>query len=98
MTARVVALVVAVALAPLQCPHAEDPDLRKDETPGDALWTLARRFRDEHDETAARRTLEFLVERYPASRWAPAAREELDRSDGASPSTALPAGVDSGAG
>jgi hypothetical protein len=77
MIARSLVVVLAVATAPLQCGKSYDPDLRKDDTPGDALWQLAQRFHDENDEAAARRTLQYLVERYPSSRWAPAAREQL---------------------
>jgi hypothetical protein len=69
--------------APIQCGHDGDPALRKDESPADALWDLARRFREAHDDAGATKTLEYLVERYPASRWAPAARDELSgRRDG----------------
>jgi hypothetical protein len=77
MIARSLLVILSMAVAPLQCEKSYDPALRKEDTPGDALWQLARKFREEHDEASARRTLEFLVERYPSSRWAPAAREEL---------------------
>ena len=76
------------SVAPLQCGHTPEAELREDETPGDALWQLAHRFEQGHDQPAARQTLEYLVERYPASRWAPAARDELEkmtRAPGASP-------------
>jgi outer membrane protein assembly factor BamD (BamD/ComL family) len=77
----------AFAAAPLQCAHDTDPAHCWDDAPGDGLWDLARRFRDHHDDAAARGTLEFLVERYPSSRYAPAAREELAReTDGGAPS------------
>jgi outer membrane protein assembly factor BamD (BamD/ComL family) len=82
MIARSLALALAFAIAPLQCGHSYDPALERDETPGDALWQLSRMFHEKHDEAAARRTLEYLVERYPASRWAAAAREELDAARG----------------
>jgi hypothetical protein len=71
---------VVLAIAPLQCPHDTDPAHCWDDAPGDGLWDLAQRFRVDHDDAAAKRTLEFLVERYPSSRYAPAAREELARS------------------
>jgi outer membrane protein assembly factor BamD (BamD/ComL family) len=81
MIARSLALAaVALALAPLQCPHQNDAAHCWDDAPGDGLWDLAQKFRADHDDAAARRTLEFLVERYPSSRYAPAAREELARS------------------
>jgi outer membrane protein assembly factor BamD (BamD/ComL family) len=78
MIGRSVVLVAAIATAPIQCGHDYDPNLRKDESPGDALWDLAQKFHDTHDDAAARKTLEYLVQKYPASRWTPAAREELD--------------------
>jgi outer membrane protein assembly factor BamD (BamD/ComL family) len=65
------------AVAPLQCPHETDAAHCWDDAPGDGLWDLAQKFRDAHDDAAARRTLEFLVERYPSSRFAPAARDQL---------------------
>jgi hypothetical protein len=80
--ARAVASLLLLATAPLQCGHSSDASLREDETPGDALWTLAGQFRDAHDESAEKRTLQYLVSRYPASRWVPAAREELARLGG----------------
>ena len=69
-------------LSPLPRGHDYDPNLRKDESPGDALWDLSRRFHDAHDDAAARKTLEYLVQKYPASRWTPAAREELEAREG----------------
>jgi hypothetical protein len=78
MVLRAAGLLVALSsIAPLQCGHTSDPELQLDETPGDALWKLAQRFEAAHDTTGERRTLEYLVEEYPASRWAPAAREKL---------------------
>ncbi len=82
MIARALAPLAALALAgaPLQCPHDTPAAHCWDDAPGDGLWDLAEKFRSSHDDAAARRTLEFLVERYPSSRFAPAAREELGRS------------------
>jgi outer membrane protein assembly factor BamD (BamD/ComL family) len=77
MIARSLALLAAIATAPIQCGHDYDPNLRKDESPGDALWDLAQKFHDAHDDAAARTTLAYLVQRYPASRYAAAARDEL---------------------
>jgi hypothetical protein len=68
---------LSFSLAPLQCPHDTDAAHCWDDAPGDGLWDLAERFRAVHDEAATRRTLEYLVERYPSSRHAPAAREQL---------------------
>jgi hypothetical protein len=71
-----------MSVAPVQCGHTPDAELREDETPGDALWALAQRFKAGHDAAGERRTLEYLVERYPASRWVGAAREELANLQG----------------
>jgi outer membrane protein assembly factor BamD (BamD/ComL family) len=83
MVLRAAGLLVALAsVAPLQCGHTSDPELQLDETPGDALWTLAQRFEAANDAAGERRTLEYLVQQYPASRWAPAAREKLAQLGG----------------
>src|SRR5690349_16576963 len=79
------AVLVLVTLAPFQCAHAPDPSARREDTAGDALWALAEDFRAHHEEAAARATLTFLVEHYPSSRHAPAARADLAAS---APSTA----------
>jgi hypothetical protein len=64
--------------APLQCSHhGDDPTLRTEDRAGDALWGLAHDFRAKHEDAAARGTLQYLVERYPSSRYAAAARDEL---------------------
>jgi outer membrane protein assembly factor BamD (BamD/ComL family) len=71
------AALVALVQAPLQCSHAPDPSLRREDTAGDALWSLAQDFRAKHEDAAARETLKYLLDRYPSSRYAPAAREQL---------------------
>lgn len=81
--ARALISVALLATAPMQCGHTSDANLREDDTPGDALWSLATEFREGRDEAAEKKTLEYLVARYPASRWIPAAREELARLGGA---------------
>jgi hypothetical protein len=82
-----------LATAPMQCGHTPDAELREDETPGDALWQLSQRFQAAHDAAGEKRTLEYLVERYPSSRWVPAARDELARLGGAAPAgSAAPEG------
>jgi outer membrane protein assembly factor BamD (BamD/ComL family) len=83
MLVRAAIAAAVMSIAPLQCGgHASDAAFREDDTPGDALWQLAQRFHQDHDAAAERRTLEYLVERYPASRWAEPAREELGAMDG----------------
>ncbi len=80
---RPLALALMLALAPLQCsrPPAEHPEY--EDSPAEALWDLSERFREAGDEAARRRTLEYLIERYPSSRFAERARVTLDR-EGAS--------------
>jgi hypothetical protein len=85
MSLRPLVLVASLATAPIQCGHETDLALRQDESPGDALWDLAQRFDREHDEAASIETLQYLVQRYPASRWAAAARERLGDAGGAPP-------------
>lgn len=77
MVLRLALAAALLAAAPVQCGHTPDAELREDETPGDALWALAQRFKAGHDTAGERRTLEYLVERYPASRWVGPAKDEL---------------------
>jgi len=81
-TGLVAVLASAASSAPLQCGHTPEAELQEDETPGDALWRLAQKFRDRHDSAAERQTLQYLVERYPASRWVAPAREEMAKLGG----------------
>jgi hypothetical protein len=68
-----------LTLAPLQCGSEPDPDRRLEDSPEEALMGLADRMREEGDEDGRRRTLEYLIERYPSSREAEQARLELGR-------------------
>jgi hypothetical protein len=70
-------LLAALGNAPMQCSHNPDPDLRREDDAGDALYALAQDFRAKGDEESARHTLAFLVEKYPSNRHVPAARAEL---------------------
>ncbi len=77
------AIAAAIALglgaaAPMQCTHDPDPSLRREDTADDALWSVAHDLDAHGDHEGARRTLEVLLERYPASRHAMAARDLLD--------------------
>jgi outer membrane protein assembly factor BamD (BamD/ComL family) len=65
--------------APLQCASDPDPALRRYETPDEALYGLAKRFRAEGDERAFKVTLEYLIQQYPNSRFAVSARSDLAR-------------------
>lgn len=80
-TIATVSLAGVLGLAPFQCGKGRDPGLSQEETAGDALWALAQSFADAGDDPAARKTYRFLVERYPSSRYAPAAKDELERAN-----------------
>jgi outer membrane protein assembly factor BamD (BamD/ComL family) len=83
---RVLVLAFGAALlaqAPLQCSHDPGSELRREETPPEALYDLATRFKAKGDVRAYRDTLSYLAERYPSSRFATRARDELAaRGDG----------------
>jgi hypothetical protein len=83
MLVRVVLAAALLASAPLQCGHTPEAELQEDETPGDALWRLSQKFHERHDVEAERTTLRYLVEKYPASRWAGQARDALAQLGGA---------------
>jgi hypothetical protein len=71
---------VSSGAVPLQCGGSDTPaELRTEDTAGDALWDLAAKFRAEHDDAAAKETLQYLVAQYPSSRHAGAAKELLAR-------------------
>lgn len=76
-------LLLSLALAPYQCAREPDSAKRREETPGEALYGLAVKFRENGDEAAWRATLEYLVVRYPSSRFATTAQAELDARGGA---------------
>lgn len=73
----VLLLASSLYLAPLQCGSAPDPDRRLEDSPEEALVGLADRFREQGDEAARTRTLQYLIEHYPSSREAERARLEL---------------------
>ena len=78
-------VLLSLALAPVQCAKKPDPSRAREETAGDALYALAHDFEARGEKPAARATLEFLVKRYPSSRFAAAAKDELGLpADGAS--------------
>ena len=72
--------------APLQCASDPDPELRRYETPGEALYGLAEQFKSKGDRAAWRATLEYLVARYPNSRFAAMARNDLESERKSEPS------------
>lgn len=73
--------------APFQCASDPDPRLAREDEPGEALYQLAEKFKDEGDDRAWRATLEYLVKQYPASRFAKRAEQDLEAAaDAAAPS------------
>lgn len=70
-------VVAALGGAPLQCGGGGDPDLRRQDDAGDALWGLAQELKAKGNVEGAREALRYLVEKYPSNRHVPAAREEL---------------------
>lgn len=69
-----------LAVAPLQCPTPRPFEQRREESPAEALWLLAERFQLEQQPVAQRRSLQFLIERYPSTRFAARARTMLETS------------------
>lgn len=86
---RAAAVATLIAIAPIQCAHDPDPNARREDTAGDALWSMAMHFENEHNDQAARETLAYLVKEYPSNRHAEAAKTELAKLGGApaAPST-----------
>jgi hypothetical protein len=68
---------VLLGTAPYQC-KSNDPERAREDTTGEALWQLCGRFAAAGDDAAARKTLDYLIERYPSSREAKRAKEERD--------------------
>lgn len=75
----------ALSLAPFQCPSDPNPEQRREETPGEALHDLANEFKKAGDRDAHVRTLQYLIRKYPRSRHAVEAHQELEALGVASP-------------
>lgn len=69
--------------APLQCQSEPTPEQRRYERPPEALYELAQRFRNQGETSAWQTTLETIIERYPNSREAVMARDDLDQASAA---------------
>lgn len=90
---RLLALMATATLfaqAPLQCSREPEPELRRYETPPEALYGLAERFKAKGDKEAYRDTLTYLVERYPSSRFAERAKQDLAMDPAPAASTGSP--------
>jgi hypothetical protein len=79
---RIVAALSLASLlgtAPLQCGSDSESAEARTETPGEALYGLAQEFKARGDADGWRRTLEYLRRRYPNSRFAVRAKNDLER-------------------
>jgi hypothetical protein len=79
--------VLALALAPVQCSKKYDESLRREDSAGDGLWSLAEDFHAKGDDKSYEATLRFLLKRYPSSRRAPKARQALEQRGAAATTT-----------
>jgi hypothetical protein len=70
-------LFASLATAPYQCASRAGPERRLEEEPAEALYELAERFKVEGNARAQAETLRYLVEKFPASRFAEAAKQDL---------------------
>jgi hypothetical protein len=77
LVARGAIVLVLCGTAPFQCSSEPDPNRAIEESPGEALFRLAEQFKADGDEKARARTLRYLVERYPSSRFARMAEQDL---------------------
>jgi hypothetical protein len=68
----------SVASAPFQCARNADPESAIEEEPGEALFGLAEQFREQGNVEGRKSTLLYIVKRYPASRFATRATQDLE--------------------
>jgi hypothetical protein len=72
-------IVLAASIAaPFQCPVKVDADHRVEEDPSEALYGLAEKFKADGNPGARVETLRYLMARYPSSRFAVTAKEDLE--------------------
>jgi TolA-binding protein len=79
------ALLVASTTAPFQCSKRADPQRAMEEEPSEALYKLAETFHAQGDERARETTLRTVAERWPTTRWAELARQDLAAMGKAAP-------------
>jgi outer membrane protein assembly factor BamD (BamD/ComL family) len=72
------AVAAATLGAPLQCARKPSPELRAEDDPAEVLYNLAERFKAQGNAGARKETLRYLLSRYPESRFAQAARLDLE--------------------
>src|SRR5262245_47983311 len=86
-----IAMASSLSFAPIQCSHDPDPNRRLEEEPAQGLYDLAQKFHQEGNEASRIETLEYIVKRYPASRFANMAKLDLQQIGPGSPSAAASA-------
>jgi len=65
--------------APFQCASDPDPNKAREESPGEALYGLAAQFEKQGNAQGREDTLRYLITRYPKSRFAVMARQDLEQ-------------------
>ena len=84
-------LLFAMSFAPFQCAREPDPNRRIEDEPAEVVYRLAERFKSESKPDARAETLKFLIERYPTSRFAKFATQDLaEMGQAPPPNTASP--------
>lgn len=67
---------LSALLAPYQCSHGDQAERPIEDSAPKALHLLAERFSSQGDNSACETVISQLIEQYPSSRYAKAAREE----------------------
>ena len=70
-------LFASLSAAPYQCASKASPERRTEEEPAEVLYDLAEKFKAEGNARAQAETLRYLVQKFPASRFAEAAKQDL---------------------
>ena len=81
-------LALGAGYAPMQCRSEPEYEERRYEQPGEALYRLANQFKGSGMVDAWRTTLEHLIERYPSSRFATMAKDDLAKAGSAAEGSA----------
>ncbi|MDI7266861.1 MAG: hypothetical protein QME96_02570 [Myxococcota bacterium] len=79
--ALLVLLVTCGARAPMQCPSDDRPASRTEADAAEELYRFAGRSLDRGDAAGWRAALEYLVERFGDSRFAAAARVDIEECE-----------------
>ena len=73
-----VLIALSASKAPFQCASEADPNRRREEEPGEALYTLAEQFEAKGDRRAQKETLRIWIKSYPTTRFAGQARVDIE--------------------